>query len=301
MLAILGPFLSRIVAAMNNPMRGVLAMVVAVAAFSLMDAVLKLFAARYPALQVTAIRALASLPFVLLPLWHGGRLAELRPRRPGLHLLRGLIGVVMLAGFVFALRESSLTAVYSVYMGAPLLIAVLAAWWLKERVDRIRWLAIVAGFVGVLIILQPRADGLSLLAGLAAFVSALCYALAVIIGRVLTRAEHSSAIVFSYLLIMCVVAAAFALPAWVAVRLEHYPLIVAVGGLGAVGQFYITEAFRQAPASVVAPIEYTALLWGIGIDFLAWSVLPNLTMLGGASLVVAAGILVTWRERSSPA
>jgi len=286
---------------MTHQSRGVLAMFVAVAAFSFMDALLKLFAANYPPLQVTAIRGAASLPFVLLPLWYTGRLAELRPKRVGLHLLRGVLGVLMLAGFVFALREASLAAVYSLYMGAPLLIAAIAAWWLGEKVDGARWFAIIIGFIGVLVILQPRADGLPLLAGLAAGVSAVCYALAAIIGRVLTRSDHSSAIVFSFLFIMTLIAAALALPAWVTIRSEDYLLIVAVGGFGAAGQHYITEAFRQAPASVVAPIEYTALLWGIVIDFFAWSILPNVTMLGGATLVVAAGLYVTWRERTSKA
>ena len=175
----------------------------------------------------------------------------------------------------------------------------IAAWWLREKVDAARWLAIVIGFIGVLVILQPRADGLPLLAGIAAGVSALCYAVAAIIGRVLTRSDHSSSIMFSFLLILSVIATALALPGWVAIRSEDYSLIVAVGGFGAAGQYYITEAFRQAPASVVAPIEYTALLWGIVIDFFAWSILPNVTVMGGASLVVAAGIFVTLRERAA--
>lgn len=273
-------------------------MFIAVAAFSFMDALLKLFAAHYPPLQVTAIRGAASLPFVVLPLWYSGRLGELRPTRLGLHLLRGALGVVMLGAFVFALREASLASVYALYMGAPLLIAALAALWLGEKADAGRWIAIVIGFIGVLIILQPRAGGLPLLAGLAATISALCYALAVITARVLTRTDRSAAMVFSFLLIMSLVAGALALPGWVPIRAEDWGLIAAVGALGAVGQHYITEAFRHAPAAVVAPVEYTALLWGLAIDFVVWSVAPNLTVLGGASLVVAAGVYVTWRERA---
>jgi drug/metabolite transporter (DMT)-like permease len=87
------------------------------------------------------------------------------------------------------------------------------------------------------------------------------------------------------------------LPGWVPIQHVHTWWIVAVGALGAVGQHYITEAFRHAPAAVVAPIEYTALLWGIGIDWVAWALIPNVTVLGGATLVVAAGCYVAWRER----
>ncbi|MFM7396558.1 MAG: DMT family transporter [Gammaproteobacteria bacterium] len=282
---------------MTESGRGVTAMFIAVAAFSFMDALLKLFAAHYPPMQVAAIRGAASLPFVILPLWYSGRLRELKPTRLGLHLLRGVLGIIMLATFVLALRDAPLASVYSIYMAAPLLIAALAAWWLGEKVDRGRWLAIVIGLVGVLVILQPRPDGLPLLAGLAATISALCYALAVITARVLTRTERSSTMVFSFLLVVTVVAGALAASSWVPIRLTDWWLIVAVGGLGAAGQHYITEAFRHAPAAVVAPIEYTALLWGIAIDWIAWAVLPGTVMLSGASLIIAAGLYVAWRER----
>jgi len=272
-------------------------MFVAVAAFSFMDALLKLFAAHYPPMQVTAIRALASLPFLLVPLWYQGRLTELRPQRIGLHLIRGVLGILMLVTFITALRDASLASVYSLYMSAPLLIAVLAALLLKEKVDAGRWLAIAVGLAGVLIILQPRPGGLPLLAGLTAALSALCYALAAITARILTRTEKSPSIVFTFLLIIAVVAGAMALPNWIPIRDSDWWLIVAAGGFGAAGQHYITEAFRQAPAAVVAPVEYTAMLWGIAIDWIAWSLWPNSTVLGGASLVIAAGIYVAWRER----
>lgn len=272
-------------------------MFVAVAAFALMDALLKLFAAHYPPLQVAAIRAAASIPFVILPIALRRQWSTLRMHRPSLHLLRGLLGVFMLSTFVFALGQASLAAVYSIYMAAPLLIAAMAALWLGERVDRGRWFAILFGLAGVLIILQPRPGGLAFWAGIAAALSALAYALAAITARVLTRTDSSPAIVLSFLVVILIVAGGFSLSHWVSIQTAHLGWIIAVGALGAVGQHYITEAFRHAPAAVVAPIEYTALLWGIGIDWLAWSLLPNLTVLGGASLVVAAGWYVAWRER----
>lgn len=279
--------------------QGVFAMFVAVAAFAFMDALLKLFAAHYPPLQVAAIRAAASIPFVLLPIALRNEWSSLRTRRPGLHLLRGLLGVFMLSTFVFALGQASMASVYSIYMGAPLLIAAMAALWLGERVDRGRWIAILLGLAGVLFILQPRPDGLPFWAGLAAALSALAYALAAITARVLTRSDTSPAIVLSFLLVILIVAGMFSLSSWVAIQQAHLLWILAVGALGAVGQHYITEAFRHAPAAVVAPIEYTALLWGVGIDWLAWALIPNYTVLGGAALVVAAGCYVTWRERYS--
>jgi drug/metabolite transporter (DMT)-like permease len=279
--------------------RGVLAMFVAVAAFSFMDALLKLFSAHYPALQVSAMRAAASLPFVIAPLLWRGRLADLKPHRPGLHLLRGLLGVVMLTTFIFALREQSIAEVYAIYMAAPLLIVLLAALTLGERVDLGRWLAIAVGMVGVLVILRPSTSGLELLAGLAAVVSSLCYAIAAITARLLTRTDRSSAMVFSFLGIIAVVCGALAAPGWVPIQPQHWAWIAGVGLLGTIGQHYITEAFRWAPASTVAPIEYTALLWGIGIDWVFWTTQPSAAMLAGATLVIGAGLYVAWRERST--
>jgi drug/metabolite transporter (DMT)-like permease len=277
--------------------RGVLAMFVAVAAFSFMDALLKLFSAHYPPLQVSAIRALASLPFVVAPLAWRGRLAELKPVRPLPHLLRGLLGVVMLATFVSALRGQSMADVYSIYMAAPLLIVLLAALLLRERVDLGRWLAILVGLAGVIVILRPTGGGLELAAGIAAVASALCYALAVIVARAMTRTEGSPAMVFSFLLVVAVVCGAISAPGWVAIQAAHWPSIAAVGVLGTIGQHYITEAFRHAPASTVAPIEYSALLWGMGIDWVFWATYPSASMLSGAVLVIGAGLYVAWRER----
>lgn len=281
--------------------KGVLAMFIAVATFSFMDALLKLFSAHYPPMQVIFLRAMASLPFLLLPLWWRGGLAELRPTRPWLHLARALLGVAMLGTFILALRDAPLASVYSVYMFAPLLIAALAAWFLRERVDAGCWVAIVIGFVGVLVILQPRPDGLPAAAGLAALVSALCYAVAVLIARVLTYTEHTAAVVFSFLALMALISGVFAVPGWVAVDPSHWVLVAAAGAFGAAGQHYITVAFKHAPAAVVAPVEYSALLWGLGIDWVFWSVAPNATVLAGAALVIVAGVYVAWRERHPPA
>jgi len=273
-------------------------MFIAVAAFSFMDALLKTFAAHYSPAQVTFLRAVSSLPFVLLPLWWSGRLGELRPVRPALHLVRALLGILMLLSFIAALRDAPLAAVYSVYMGAPLLIAAFAAWFLGERVGLGCWLAILVGLVGVLVILQPRPDGMSPTAGLAALLSALCYAGAVLVARVLTRTDTTASVVFMFLAWVAVISLALALPGWAPILTAHWPLIVATGALGAVGQHYITVAFKHAPAAIVAPVEYTALIWGLGIDWVVWSVAPDATMLTGAALVILAGLYVAWRERT---
>jgi drug/metabolite transporter (DMT)-like permease len=189
--------------------------------------------------------------------------------------------------------------VYSIYMSAPLLIVVLAALLLHERVDVGRWVAVLVGLVGVLIILQPTTDGMGARVGLIAAVSALCYALAVIVARMLTRTDTSASMVFSFLALVALAAGALAAPDWRPILAADWIAIAAIGLFGAVGQHAITEAFRHAPASIVAPIEYTALLWGLGIDWVFWHTAPALHMLAGAALVCAAGIYVARRAHAA--
>jgi drug/metabolite transporter (DMT)-like permease len=280
-------------------MYGVVLMFIAVAAFSFMDATLKLFAEHYPALQVSAMRAAASLPFVLLPLLWQRRIAELRPKRISLHLARAVLGVLMLTLFIAALRNGSLTGVYAIYMFAPLLVVALAAVLLREHADAGTWAAVGVGFVGVVIVLRPDAESLPLIAGIAAGISALGYALGVITARVLTRTDTSASMVFSFLLLIALICGALSLAGWVQIRDEHWPWLVATGALGAVGQHTLTDAFRYAPAAVLAPIEYTALLWGVGIDAVFWRVWPTLPVLAGAAVITAAGLYVVHRSRAA--
>src|SRR5579864_6079051 len=117
-------------------------MIAAVAVFSLMDGILKLLTARYPPMQVAALRGATSLPFTLLPVLIQGRLGDLRPRRWPMHLLRALLYVVVLVGFIYAVRVLSLANAYSVFLSAPLIVAALSMPLLGERIDWRNWLAI---------------------------------------------------------------------------------------------------------------------------------------------------------------
>jgi drug/metabolite transporter (DMT)-like permease len=134
-------------------------MVAAVACFSLMDAGMKQLSASYPTLEVTFLRGAASLPFVLVWVLASAGPRSLVPRRWGLHLLRGALGMAMIGCFVFALRDLPLSTAYTIYFVAPLLIAALSVPLLGERVGPRRWVAIGIGLVGVLVVLRPGVDG----------------------------------------------------------------------------------------------------------------------------------------------
>ena len=171
----------------NSNLRSIVAMLIAVGFFALMDAVLKTLSARYPALQIAALRGLTALPLVLIYIaWRGAWHTMRRVRWP-LHLLRGALGIVMLTLFTVGVRELPLSAAYTLFFIAPLLITALSVPVLKERVPAAHWWAIAAGFVGVLIALRPSGQdlqaGLATTGGLAVLGAALCYAVAAVAGR----------------------------------------------------------------------------------------------------------------------
>jgi drug/metabolite transporter (DMT)-like permease len=278
--------------------RGIVAMLVAIAFFAVMDAQLKLLAGHYGPMQVAFLRGVASLPFVLLPVLLRGRLARLRPVNVRLHLLRGVLSVVMLGSFIFAVRESSLATTYSIFMCAPLVVAALSAPMLGERVAGAQWGAIAVGLAGVLLMIAPRGGGEWVTLGaLAAVVAVATYALSVVTLRLLSRTDTTESMVFWFSVLLSVGAGLLSIPHWAPLQLDHWPLFVGVGVTGALGQHLITEAFRHAPAAVVAPFEYTALLWGVALDLVIWRVLPGAVTLGGGAIVIGAGLYLLARER----
>ncbi|HEV8019273.1 MAG TPA: DMT family transporter [Steroidobacteraceae bacterium] len=278
-------------------LRAIATMIAAVAAFSLMDALLKLLSAHYPPMQVATLRGATSLPFTLLPVLLAGRLADLRPRRWPMHLLRGALTVVVLGGFIYAVRALSLANAYALFLSAPLIVAALSVPILKERINWRNWLAILVGLGGVLTMLRPTASGLSTFGTLAALVGATAYACSALAVRVLTRTDTTVSVVFWSVSLMTVFAAAVAAPGWVAIEHGHWKWLLALGVLAATGQYLLTEAFRSAPPSIVTPFEYTALLWGVAIDRVVWHVLPSARVCFGGGIVIASGLYLIWHER----
>jgi drug/metabolite transporter (DMT)-like permease len=281
----------------RHPWRAALLMLAAVVCFSLMDAGLKTLSARYPPFQVAALRGASSLPFVLVwALATVGPMRLLQVRWP-LHLMRGVMGVLMMAAFVHALRTLPLSTAYTIFFVAPLLITVLSVPVLGERVGPRRWVAIAVGFVGVMVVLRPTGEGVMTLAGLAVLLSALGYSVSAITVRVLARTDSTQAMVVWLLASIALGAGALALPDWHPVAGGDVWLIAGIGVAGALGQYTVTEAFRHGEASAIAPLEYTALLWAILLDYGLWQVLPDGRTWVGAAIIVLSGLYLLHRER----
>ena len=274
-------------------------MLISVAVFAVMDATMKYLGQSYPPLQVAALRGAASLPFIALLAAVGNRWGDLRPRRWPMHIVRGLLAVLMLGLFVFSLRSLSLASAYVIVLCAPLLIAALSVWLLGERVDWRSWIAIAVGLLGVSVMLRPQAGEMISWGALAALASAVCYAFAAILIRKLSQTETTVSVTFSFFAIIACVAGALAWPQWIDVQLAHWPWIFALGLSGAVGQYFIVEAFRHAPASVAAPFEYTALLWAGLLDWILWQTTPHGRTLLGGGIVAATGLYLIYSARDN--
>jgi len=278
-------------------LRGIAAMLLAVSCFGVMDASLKLLSPHYPPLQVVGMRGWASLPLICLWLAVRPGRARLLEVRWGLHLLRAGIGILMLAGFTYALRDLPLAEAYAIFFVAPLMITALSVPLLGERVGLNRWLAIGVGFLGVLIVLRPTGAGMASLAGVAVLLAATGYAISAITVRVLSRTDTTMSMVFWLTLMLAVFGTLAALPEWTPVRREDWFVLALLGLSGAFGQYAITQAFARGQASVVAPFEYTALAWGLAVDWLIWNTYPDLGMLLGAGVIVASGLYLVRHER----
>lgn len=278
-------------------LRGIGYMVSAVFVFSIMDSLLKRLSNHYGPLQISCLRCISSWLFLLLPIAWRKTWGELRPKNPPLYLFRAVLGVGMLASFVFAVHRLSLAQTYSLFLAAPLLMTALSVPIHGENVTGKRWLTIMVGLSGVLVILQPWGNGsFSLLAAAAAAAATICYSLSALTVRTLGRNNSSLAMVFWYLLMVGIASGMLALGDWRPVQAADWGWLAGIGVSGALGQMWLTDAFRRAPPSVVGPFEYTAILWAFAIDWIFWSAAPSLSLIVGACIVIVSGIVIILDE-----
>jgi drug/metabolite transporter (DMT)-like permease len=275
-------------------------------AFTLMSAGIKVVSARYPTGQMVFFRsAFALVPLLVWLRWQGDLINAVRVSSVGAHALRGLIGTCgMFAGFV-ALAYLPLSDAVAIGYAAPLITLVLAAVILKERVRAYRWTAVAVGFVGVLIMLMPHLDARAVARGLSAgpaigalfaLLGAFCAAGATIQVRRLTHTESTGAIVLYFSLLAALLGLVTIVLGWRAPTLADLGLLVLTGILGGIGQILLTESYRHGDASLVAPFEYTTMIWALFVGWVAFGQLPQAAVIMGGTIVAMAGVFVVWRE-----
>ena len=277
--------------------RGIVAILMAAVFFSFMDTGLKLLSPHYPAMEVVALRSLSSLPLVLVYVAWRTRFRRILQVRWPLQLLRGALNIGIVATFTIGVRRLPLAEAYSIVFVAPMLITALSAVVLKERVEAPRWIAIAVGLMGVLVVLRPTGEGVMGLGGLAVLASAALYAGSAVLVRIIGRTDSGESLVLWSIVTMSLVGGVVAAPNWVPVRAEHGWIVAGIAVFGFVGQIAITEAFRQSEASAVAPFEYSAMAWGVALDWALWRVLPDRYTLLGAAIIIGSGLYLVRREK----
>jgi drug/metabolite transporter (DMT)-like permease len=276
-------------------LRGIGFMVAAVGAFSVMDALIKWLSSTFPVMQILLFRtAFALVPIVLLISRLGG-LSALRTQNFVDHLGRSLFTTLALIGFIYAFGRMPLADVVAIGFSAPLFITALSLPMLGERVDTRRWVAVLVGFIGVITMVRPGAGVFGQVA-LVALAATVCYALGIISIRLLNRTETTAALVVyvnvnSLLAALLAVPFGFVWPTWI-----EAAELIAVGLIGGLAQLLLTIAYQLAPAAVVAPFDYTAMLYVIWFGYIFFGDLPDKPLIVGAAIVIGSGLYILHRE-----
>lgn len=281
----------------SENLQGGVVMLIGVGAFTLMDAGLKVLSGSYPPLQVASLRCLASLPIIAVWVGFSGGFRQLLRIRVRLHVVRAILGIIALASFAFGVRHIPLSEAYSIFFVAPLLITAFAVPFLGEQVEWQRWMAIAAGLCGVVIVLRPAGSAVITLAGVSVLICAVAYALSAIMVRILGRTDSTQSMVFWLMAMTGAGAGVMAIPQWRPIQPQHWIVIAGIAVTGSLGQWGITEAFRRGEASFIAPFEYTALAWGLLLDWFFWQAVPGLRTFAGAAVIIACGVYLIRRER----
>ena len=289
----------------QNPLLGIALKVTSVLLLLGLAAILKL-TREIPIGQVLFVRFLVALLGMLaLMAWQRQLHTGLKTKRVGLHFIRTFIGVFATGTIFMAIRFLPLPDATALNYATPLIITVLGVFVLKERIGLFRSVAVIIGFVGVLIIVWPNltiTEGFSLadtrsLGVVLALSGALMLATAQTITRILTRTDSSATIVLYFSIFGCLMTLLTIPFGWIALTQEQLGLLILVGCFGGMGQFLVTQAYRVADLSIVAPFEYSSLIFSIIVGYFFFAEVPTLFMIVGGLIVTAAGIAIILRER----
>ena len=270
-------------------------MLAGIAGFAVMDATIKWLVADYHVVQVAALRSWFGLPLLCLFALRGGGLKRLKTGRPGVHFGRYLLVLGLTFCFFWALSQMKLVDAIAISFAAPIFITALSMPLLRESVGLHRWLAVGIGFAGVLVMLRPG-FGVFQWAALVVLLSVVFYALLMITTRAFKNTESSASLMLYPQLGMSLTGILLAPFFWIAPDLLDLALFALAGAFGSIGVMCVTHAFRLGPAAVITPFEYSALIWATLLGYLLWDELPDGITLLGATIVVASGLYIVYRE-----
>ncbi len=279
----------------ENTSAGIVLMCIGVACLSANDALAKFLVADYSPLQILFLRNIIALPCaIVLTVWINGR-GALRSHRPAAHLVRGCLWIAATMLFFTSFMYLELAEATALIFVAPLFITAISAVLLREHVGPRRWLAVLVGFAGVLIVIRPGTAAFQP-ASLLPVATAFVYSLLMLSARWVDPRESVWTMLL-YLTGTSAVLSAFIVPfVWNPVPLGDLWLFAAIALFGTAGMTMMTQAFRVAPAVIVAPLDYTAIIWATIFGWMVWNEVPDTIAFVGAGVIIASGLYVIWRE-----
>lgn len=293
----------------HAPMMGISLKVLSTVAFFFMVTLLKLVAETVPIGQVVFARNFFGMfPVLIMVSFRGELMMAFKTQRVSGHIGRAIIGVTAMVCSFTAFHLLPLADATAIGFATPLMVVVFAFFLLGEKVRIFRWSAVVVGFIGILVILSPHLgagdfkDG-EAVGAICAALGALFAALAMIFVRKLCETERTATIVtwfsgFATVFSLFTIPLGLVVPsqAWILPDAETAGLLVLIGLAGGVGQILLTQSYRFADASTIAPFDYINMLWAIAVGWLLFSDTPSAPVLVGSAIVIAAGIFVIYRE-----
>ncbi|MEJ8476054.1 DMT family transporter [Roseibium algae] len=275
---------------------GILLMCAGVLCLCINDAIAKTLTAGYAPLQILFLRSIIALPFAALIALKMGGVQAFRTYRPTAHLLRGILWLGAATLFFSGLSYLGLAEATALVFIAPVFVTALSALILREHVGWRRWLAVLVGFLGVLVVVRPGTATFQMVS-LFPLATAFLYAMLMISARWVDQRESVWTLMF-YLVATGALLSAFLAPLfWTDIRTDDIWLFFAIALFGTAGITLMTQAFRFAPASVVAPFDYSALIWATILGWMLWDEIPDLATYIGAGIIIMSGVFIVLRER----
>jgi drug/metabolite transporter (DMT)-like permease len=282
----------------DNILLGIALMIAATVLFAATTALAKWLAATYPVGEVMFFRSFCSLlacSAFILP-FHG--FSVFATRRPRDHLARGLSQSISQTFTVLAVSMMPLAGAIAINFSAPLWAGLVSVLWLKERAGRARWMALLIGFVGVLVVTHPGADSLQI-GALFALGNAILYGTVTVAVRGMTATESTSTLLMWQLVTLAVLHSLLLLFGFRVPTTADAAMFVGSGVANAAGQYLWTRALLLAPATAVSPFYYLMLVWALAIGYVVWGDVPTPALLAGSGIVVGCGLFLIWHEARS--
>lgn len=290
--------------ARDRPLLGISLKILSVAIFVGMSSFIKA-AGDVPPGEIVFFRSFfAIIPIVIFMAWSGELSTAYKTSRPVSHFARGLVGTTAMGLSFFALTRLPLPEAITLNYAQPLFVVIFSAIFLHEIVRFYRWSAVIVGMMGVIIVAWPKltvfagggGDGGEMIGAFAALCGAAIAGVAMLLVRRLVVTERSSTIVF-WFSVSASCYGLLTLPTWIALTPSQTLFLILAGFCGGIAQVLMTESYRYAEASTVAPFEYSSLILSLAIGFLVFQEAPTIHMVIGGLIVVGSGIFIVWRER----